>query len=165
MNLKALKFLAKSVCLALLASVMTVSPAQATNCSSVTGTSLGQTSNLWIFQWDALTDTTNVDALNVFVTSGSGSQSWYNYADGRYWDAVPSSATSLLTNKRGLIDFMNEQEITEITCVVIRMDAWPTIPRTVSKVSPSAAQCSASLQFRNSPNEYWREAEKVASPS
>jgi hypothetical protein len=115
MNSKTLKFLAKSVCLALLASVITVSPAQATNCSSVTGTSLRQTDDLWIFEWNALTDTTNVDALNVFVTSGSGSQSWYNNSAGRYWDSVPSSATSLLTNKQGLIDFMNEQDITEIT--------------------------------------------------
>lgn len=115
MNSKALKFLAKSACLALLASVITVSPAQATNCSSVTGTSLRQTDDLWIFEWNALTDTTNVDALNVFVTSGLGSQSWYNNSAGRYWDTVPSSATLLLANKLSLIYFMNEQDISEIT--------------------------------------------------
>jgi hypothetical protein len=115
MGMKSFKFLAKAAILALLASALVVSPAQATNCSSVTGTSLRQTDDLWIFEWNALTDTTNVDALNVFVTSGLGSQSWYNNSAGRYWDAVPSSATLLLANKLSLIYFMNEQDISEIT--------------------------------------------------
>ena len=115
MGMKSFKFLAKAAILALLASALVVSPAQATNCSSVTGTSLRQTDDLWIFEWNALTDTTNVDALNVFVTSGSGSQSWYNNSAGRFWDAVPSSETLLLANKLSLIYFMNEQDISEIT--------------------------------------------------
>ncbi len=101
--------------MALLASVVAITPAQATNCSSVTGTSLSQNSNLWIFQWDALPDRTNIDGLNVFATSGSGYQSWYNNADGYYWYGLPSSATLLLANKLSLIYFMNERNISEIT--------------------------------------------------
>ena len=115
MNSKALKFLAKSACLALLASALVVSPAQATNCTSITGASLRQSDDLWIFEWDALTDTTDVAANYIFVTSGSGAQSWYNNADGYFWDGVPSSATLFLVNKFNLIDFMNEKEITSIT--------------------------------------------------
>lgn len=113
--MKSFKFLAKATILALLASALVVSPAQATNCTSITGASLRQTDDLWIFEWNALTDTTNVDALNIFVTSGSEVQSWYKNSAGRYWDAVPSSATLLLANKLSLIYFMNEQDISEIT--------------------------------------------------
>ena len=115
MILNTIKFLAKSLAMALLVSVVSVAPAQATNCTSITGASLRQTDDFWIFEWDALTDTTNVDANNIFVTSGSGAQSWYNNADGYYWDGVPSSATLFLANKFNLIDFMNEKEITSIT--------------------------------------------------
>ena len=115
MHSKSRQFLVKATSLALLVSVIAVSPAQATNCSPVTGTSLSDTSDLWIFQWDELTDTTNVDGLNVFATSGSGAQSWYNNANGYYWYGLPSSATMLLANKLGLIYFMNERDISEIT--------------------------------------------------
>ena len=115
MILNTIKFLAKSLAMALLVSVVSVAPAQATNCTSITGASLRQTDDFWIFEWDALTDTTNVDANYIFVTSGSGAQSWYNNADGYFWDGVPSSATLFLANKFTLIDFMNEKEITSIT--------------------------------------------------
>ena len=113
--MKSFKFLAKATILALLASALVVSPAQATNCTSITGASLRQSDDLWIFEWDALTDTTDVAANYIFVTSGSGAQSWYNNADGYFWDGVPSSATLFLVNKFNLIDFMNEKEITSIT--------------------------------------------------
>lgn len=109
MILNTIKFLVKSLAMALLASVVAITPAQATNCSSVTGASLSQNSNLWIFQWNSLTDTTNVDGLNVFVTSGSGWQSWYNNSAGFYWLGLPSSATLFLANKLSLIYFMNEK--------------------------------------------------------
>jgi hypothetical protein len=115
MILNTIKFLAKSLAMALLVSVVSVAPAQATNCTSITGASLRQTDDFWIFEWDALTDTTNVDANNIFVTSGSGAQSWYNNADGYFWDGVPSSATLFRANQFNLIDFMNEKEITSIT--------------------------------------------------
>ncbi len=115
MTLNVIKILAKSVSMVILASVVSVAPAQATNCTSITGASLRQTDDFWIFEWDALTDTTNVDANYIFVTSGSGAQSWYNNADGYFWDGVPSSATLFLANKFNLIDFMNEKEITSIT--------------------------------------------------
>jgi len=115
MHSKSLKFLVKATSLALLVSVIGVSPAQATNCSPVTGTSLSENSNLWIFQWNALADRANVDALNVFVTSGSGYKSWYNNSAGYFWYNLPSSSTMFLANKLGLISFMNDRDISEIT--------------------------------------------------
>lgn len=148
MTLNLIKILSKSVSLALLASVVAVTPAQATNCSSVTGTSLTQTSNLWIFQWDALTDTTNIDGLNVFVTSGSGYQNWYNNSAGYYWDGVSSSATLLLANKLGLIFFMNERDISEIT-FSIRKDngthgCYPL--STIGTITPTRLSTPANIQ-------------------
>jgi hypothetical protein len=138
----------KITSLALLASVMTVSPAQATNCSSVTGTSLRQTDDLWIFEWNALTDTTNVDALNVFVTSGLGSQSWYNNSAGRYWQGLPSSATLLLANKLSLIYFMNEQDISEITFSVRKDNGtdgcYPL--STIGTITPSRLSTPSNIQ-------------------
>ena len=145
---KSFKLLVKITSLALLASVMTVSPAQATNCSSVTGTSLRQTDDLWIFEWNALTDTTNVDALNVFVTSGLGSQSWYNNSAGRYWQGLPSSATLLLANKLSLIYFMNEQDISEITFSVRKDNGtdgcYPL--STIGTITPSRLSTPSNIQ-------------------
>lgn len=146
MNL--IKFLAKSVSMAILASVVAVTPAQATNCSSVTGTSLTQKSNLWIFQWDALTDTTNVDGLNVFVTSGSGWQSWYNNSAGYFWDGLPSPATLLLANKLSLIYFMNERDISEITFSVRKDNGtagcYPL--STIGTITPSRLSTPSDIQ-------------------
>ena len=143
-----IKILANSVSIALLASVVVVTPAQATNCSSVTGTSLTQNSDLWIFQWDALTDTTNVDGLNVFVTSGSGWQSWYNNSAGKYWEGLPSSATLLLANKFGLIHFMNEQGISEITFSVRKDNGtdgcYPL--STIGTITPSRLPAPSNIQ-------------------
>ena len=148
MILNTIKFLAKSVSIALLASVVVVAPAQATNCSSVTGTSLTQNSNFWIFQWDALTDRTNVDGLNVFVTSGSGRQSWYNNSAGKYWEGLPSSATLLLANKLGLISFMNEQGISEITFSVRKDNGtdgcYPL--STIGTITPSRLPAPSNIQ-------------------
>lgn len=148
MTFNLIKFLAKSFSIALLASVVVVTPAQATNCSSVTGTSLTQNSDLWIFQWDALTDTTNVDGLNVFVTSGSGWQSWYNNSAGKYWEGLPSSATLLLANKFGLIHFMNEQGISEITFSVRKDNGtdgcYPL--STIGTITPSRLPAPSNIQ-------------------
>lgn len=148
MTLNMIKILAKSVSIALLASVVVVTPAQATNCSSVTGTSLTQNSDLWIFQWDALTDRTNVDGLNVFVTSGSGWQTWYNNSAGKYWEGLPSSATLLLANKFGLIYFMNEQGISEITFSVRKDNGtdgcYPL--STIGTITPSRLPAPSNIQ-------------------
>ncbi len=148
MTFNLIKFLAKSFSIALLASVVVVTPAQATNCSSVTGTSLTQNSDLWIFQWDALTDTTDVDGLNVFVTSGSGWQSWYNNSAGKYWEGLPSSATLLLANKFGLIHFMNEQGISEITFSVRKDNGtdgcYPL--STIGTITPSRLPAPSNIQ-------------------
>ena len=148
MNSKALKFLAKSVSMALLASVVAVTPAQATNCSSVTGTMLRENSELWLFQWGALTDTTNVDALNVFVTSGSDWQSWYNNSAGYYWLGLPSSATLFLANKLGLISFMNERDISEITFSVRKDNGtdgcYPL--STIATITPSRLPAPSNIQ-------------------
>lgn len=148
MRSKSLKFLAKATCLAVLASVVAISPAQATNCSPVTGTSLSQNSSLWIFQWDALTDTSNVDGLNVFVTSGSGWKSWYNNANGYYWYGLPSSATMLLANKSGLIYFMNERDISEITFSVRKDNGadscYPL--STIGTITPSRLSTPTNIQ-------------------
>jgi hypothetical protein len=148
MTFNLIKFLAKSFSIAVLASVVVVTPAQATNCSSVTGTSLTQNSDLWIFQWDALTDTTNVDGLNVFVTSGSGWQSWYNNSAGKYWEGLPSSATLLLANKFGLIHFMNEQGISEITFSVRKDNGtdgcYPL--STIGTITPSRLPAPSNIQ-------------------
>lgn len=147
-TLNLIKFLAKSVSVALLASVVAVTPAQATNCSSVTGTSLSQNSNLWIFQWDALADTTNVDGLNVFVTSGSGWQSWYNNSAGYFWYGLPSSATLLLANKLSLIYFMNERDISEITFSVRKDNGtagcYPL--STIGTITPSRLSTPSNIQ-------------------
>ena len=152
MNSKALKFLAKSVSMALLASVVAVTPAQATNCSSVTGTMLRENSELWLFQWSALTDTTNVDALNVFVTSGSGYQNWYNNSDGYYWLGLPSSATLFLANKLGLISFMNERDISEITFSVRKDNGtdgcYPL--STIATITPSRLPAPSNIQVTQS---------------
>lgn len=148
MNSKALKFLAKSVSMALLASVVAVTPAQATNCSSVTGTMLRENSELWLFQWSALTVTTNVDALNVFVTSGSDWQSWYNNSAGYYWLGLPSSATLFLANKLGLISFMNERDISEITFSVRKDNGtdgcYPL--STIATITPSRLPAPSNIQ-------------------
>ena len=148
MNSKALKFRAKSVSMALLASVVAVTPAQATNCSSVTGTMLRENSELWLFQWGALTDTTNVDALNVFVTSGSDWQSWYNNSAGYYWLGLPSSATLFLANKLGLISFMNERDISEITFSVRKDNGtdgcYPL--STIATITPSRLPAPSNIQ-------------------
>jgi hypothetical protein len=147
-TLNLIKFLAKSVSMALLASFVAVTPAQATNCSSVTGTSLSQNSNLWIFQWDALADTTNVDGLNVFVTSGSGWQSWYNNSAGYFWYGLPSSATLLLANKLSLIYFMNERDISEITFSVRKDNGtagcYPL--STIGTITPSRLSTPSNIQ-------------------
>ena len=148
MTLNVIKFLAKSVSMALLASVVAVTPAQATNCSSVTGTMLRENSELWLFQWGALTDTTNVDALNVFVTSGSDWQSWYNNSAGYYWLGLPSSATLFLANKLGLISFMNERDISEITFSVRKDNGtdgcYPL--STIATITPSRLPAPSNIQ-------------------
>ena len=148
MNSKALKILAKSVSMALLASVVAVTPAQATNCSSVTGTMLRENSEFWLFQWSALTVTTNVDALNVFVTSGSDWQSWYNNSAGYYWLGLPSSATLFLANKLGLISFMNERDISEITFSVRKDNGtdgcYPL--STIATITPSRLPAPSNIQ-------------------
>ena len=148
MNSKALKFLAKSVSMALLASVVAVTPAQATNCSSVTGTMLRENSEFWLFQWSPLTVTTNVDALNVFVTSGSDWQSWYNNSAGYYWLGLPSSATLFLANKLGLISFMNERDISEITFSVRKDNGtdgcYPL--STIATITPSRLPAPSNIQ-------------------
>ena len=146
--MKSFKFLAKAAILALLASVVAVTPAQATNCSSVTGTMLRENSELWLFQWRALTDTTNVDALNVFVTSGSDWQSWYNNSAGYYWLGLPSSATLFLANKLGLISFMNERDISEITFSVRKDNGtdgcYPL--STIATITPSRLPAPSNIQ-------------------
>ena len=148
MTLNVIKILAKSVAMALLASVVAVTPAQATNCSSVTGTMLRENSELWLFQWGALTDTTNVDALNVFVTSGSDWQSWYNNSAGYYWLGLPSSATLFLANKLGLISFMNERDISEITFSVRKDNGtdgcYPL--STIATITPSRLPAPSNIQ-------------------
>ena len=148
MTLNVIKILAKSVSMALLASVVAVTPAQATNCSSVTGTMLRENSELWLFQWSALTVTTNVDALNVFVTSGSDWQSWYNNSAGYYWLGLPSSATLFLANKLGLISFMNERDISEITFSVRKDNGtdgcYPL--STIATITPSRLPAPSNIQ-------------------
>jgi hypothetical protein len=148
-TLNLIKFLAKSVAMAILASVVAVTPAQATNCSSVTGTILRENSELWLFQWRALTDTTNVDGLNVFVTSGSGYQNWYNNSDGYYWLGLPSSATLFLANKLGLISFMNERDISEITFSVRKDNGtdgcYPL--STIATITPSRLPAPSNIQI------------------
>ena len=148
MGMKSFKFLAKAAILALLASVVAVTPAQATNCSSVTGTMLRENSELWLFQWSALTVTTNVDALNVFVTSGSDWQSWYNNSAGYYWLGLPSSATLFLANKLGLISFMNERDISEITFSVRKDNGtdgcYPL--STIATITPSRLPAPSNIQ-------------------
>jgi hypothetical protein len=148
MGMKSFKFLAKAAILAILASVVAVTPAQATNCSSVTGTMLRENSEFWLFQWGALTDTTNVDALNVFVTSGSDWQSWYNNSAGYYWLGLPSSATLFLANKLGLISFMNERDISEITFSVRKDNGtdgcYPL--STIATITPSRLPAPSNIQ-------------------
>ena len=150
--MKSFKFLAKAAILALLASVVAVTPAQATNCSSVTGTMLRENSEFWLFQWSPLTVTTNVDALNVFVTSGSDWQSWYNNSAGYYWLGLPSSATLFLANKLGLISFMNERDISEITFSVRKDNGtdgcYPL--STIATITPSRLPAPSNIQVAQS---------------
>lgn len=122
---------------------------QASNCNPVTGTSLSGNSDLWIFEWDPLTDRTNVDGLNVFVTSGSGYQSWYNNVNGYFWQGLPSTASLLLANKFGLIYFMNERDISEITFSVRKDNGsnacYPL--STIGTITPARLSTPSNIQI------------------
>ena len=94
------------------------SPVFATNCSSVTGGSISDNGANWLLQWDALPDTTNIDYLLIFATSGVGYQSWYNNADGYNWGpafGVSPTTTSYTFSKSSLITFANSNNVQNMT--------------------------------------------------
>lgn len=126
-----------------------VSPANATNCDPITGTSLTSNSNLWILQWDAISDTSNIDGVYIFLQSGSGYQSWYNNADGYFYGTAATNGSVYLVNKLGLVWFMNERDLTSVR-FVIRKDngsqsCYPTT--TIGTVTPNQLNPATSINL------------------
>ena len=94
------------------------SPAFATNCSAITGGSISDNGANWLLQWNALPDRTNIDYLIIFATSGVGTQSWYNNADGYQWSGLfdlPPTSTSYTISKSSLITFANSNNVQNMT--------------------------------------------------
>ena len=94
------------------------SPAYATNCSAITGGSISDNGANWLLQWNALPDRTNIDYLIIFATSGVGTQSWYNNADGYQWSGLfdlPPTSTSYTISKSSLITFANSNNVQNMT--------------------------------------------------
>jgi hypothetical protein len=92
------------------------SPAFADNCSSITSGSLTDNGDNWLLQWDALPDTTDIDFLIIFATSGVDFQNWYDNVDGYTWSPfLAPTSTSYTFSKSRLTTFANIHNLQSMT--------------------------------------------------
>jgi hypothetical protein len=80
------------------------------NCSPITGGTVSATDSGWDLTWDPITDTTNIDNLDLFISSSTSSeyQNWYNDINGLLLSSgIANSATTQFISRTRIAELLN----------------------------------------------------------
>ncbi len=84
------------------------------NCAPITGGAVAATDSGWDLSWDSITDVSNIDNLDLFISSSSSSeyQNWYDNAYGVLLSSgIANSATTQFISRTRIAELLNFNDI------------------------------------------------------
>jgi hypothetical protein len=84
------------------------------NCSPITGGTVSATDSGWDLTWDPITDTTNIDDLDLFISSSTSNdyQNWYSNTNGILLSSgIANSATTQFVSRARVAELLNFNDI------------------------------------------------------